>query len=408
MAVKPEQVGLSGDRLARITSHLQSRYITPQKIMGCSTLVARKGEIVYRTDLGKMDIERDKDLAADTIFRIYSMSKPITSVALMMLYEQGQFQLADPVFKFIPQWRDLQVYAGGEYPDFQTSPVERHMTVRDLLSHQAGLTYGFEGPEQSPLDTAYQKLKVSGSGSEDTLQDMVDKMARLPLEYSPGTAWKYSMATDVCGYLVEVLSGMSLAEFFRQNIFEPLGMVDTGFTVPSDQVHRFAANYHRRRDKTLGLEDDPETSHYLQPQTFFSGGGGLVSTMADYYRFCHMLLNGGELDGCRLLGPRTIALMTRNHLTDARDLTQMAQDGFSETTNDGVGFGLGFASVIDPVIAQAIGSTGEYYWGGAASTLFWIDPTEELVVIHMTQLMPSGTFNFRGQLKSIIYPAIID
>lgn len=408
MAVKPEQVGLSGDRLARITSHLQSRYITPQKIMGCSTLVARKGEIVYRTDLGKMDIERDKDLAADTIFRIYSMSKPITSVALMMLYEQGQFQLADPVFKFIPQWRDLQVYAGGEYPDFQTSPVERHMTVRDLLSHQAGLTYGFEGPEQSPLDTAYQKLKVSGSGSEDTLQDMVDKMAHLPLEYSPGTAWKYSMATDVCGYLVEVLSGMSLAEFFRQNIFEPLGMVDTGFTVPSDQVHRFAANYHRRRDKTLGLEDDPETSKYLQPQTFFSGGGGLVSTMADYYRFCQMLLNGGELDGCRLLGPRTISLMIRNHLTDARDLTQMAQDGFSETTNDGVGFGLGFASVIDPVIAQAIGSAGEYYWGGAASTLFWIDPTEELVVIHMTQLMPSGTFNFRGQLKSIIYPAIID
>lgn len=408
MAVKPEQVGLSEERLTRITSHLQRRYITPQKIMGCSTLVARRGEIVYRTDLGKMDIERDKELAADTIFRIYSMSKPITSVALMMLYEQGHFQLADPVYKYIPQWRDLQVYTAGEYPDFQTRPVARHMTVRDLLSHQAGLTYGFEGPEQSALDTAYQKLKVHTSGSEDTLQDMVDKMARLPLEYSPGTAWKYSMATDVCGYLVEILSGMTLTEFFRQNIFEPLGMVDTGFTVPSDQVHRFAANYHRRSDKTLALEDDPETSKYLKPQTFFSGGGGLVSTMTDYYRFCQMLLNGGELDGRRLLGPRTIALMTRNHLTDGKDLTQMAQDGFSETTNDGIGFGLGFASVIDPVIAQAIGSPGEYYWGGAASTIFWIDPTEELVVIHMTQLMPSGTFNFRGQLKSIIYPAIID
>lgn len=408
MTVKPEQVGLSEERLARITSHLQSRYITPQKIMGCSTLVARRGEVAYRTDLGKMDIERDKPLAADTIFRIYSMSKPITSVALMMLYEQGHFQLADPVYKYIPQWRDLQVYTSGEYPDFQTRPVERHMTVRDLLSHQAGLTYGFQGPEQSALDTAYQKLNVQGDRNQDTLQDMVDRMARLPLEYSPGTAWKYSMATDVCGYLVEVLSGMSLAEFFKKNIFEPLGMIDTGFAVPADQEHRFAANYHRRADKTLGLEDDPETSRYLKTPTFFSGGGGLVSTMADYYRFCQMLLNGGELDGHRLLGPRTIALMTKNHLTDGQDLYQMAMEGFSETTNDGIGFGLGFASVIDPVIAQAIGSTGEYYWGGAASTIFWIDPTEELVVIHMTQLMPSGTFNFRGQLKSIIYPAIID
>jgi CubicO group peptidase (beta-lactamase class C family) len=408
MAVKPEQVGLSEERLARITSHLQSRYINPQKIMGCSTLVARRGEIAYRTDLGKMDIERDKELAADTIFRIYSMSKPITSVALMMLYEQGHFQLADPVHKFIPQWRDLQVFKSGEYPDFQTGPVARPMTVKDLLSHQAGLTYGFEAPEQSALDTAYQKLEVSGDRKEDTLQDMIHKMAQLPLEYSPGTAWKYSMATDVCGYLVEVLSGMTLADYFRQHIFEPLGMVDTGFSVPSDQVDRFAANYHRRADKTLGLEDDPETSRYLKMPTFFSGGGGLVSTMADYYRFCQMLLNGGELDGHRLLGPRTIALMTRNHLTGGQDLYQMAMEGFSETTNDGIGFGLGFASVIDPVIAQAIGSVGEYYWGGAASTIFWIDPTEELIVIHMTQLMPSGTFNFRGQLKSIIYPAIID
>jgi CubicO group peptidase (beta-lactamase class C family) len=408
MAVKPEQVGLSEERLARITGHLKSRYVTPQKIMGCSTLVARRGEIVYRTDLGKMDIERDKDLAADTIFRIYSMTKPVTSVALMMLYEQGHFQLADPVHKFIPQWRDLQVYSEGEYPDFQTVPVERHMTVRDLLSHQAGLTYGFQGPEQSALDTAYQYLEVQGNRNGSTLQDMVDKLAGLPLEYSPGTAWKYSMATDVCGYLVEVLSGMTLEEFFKQQIFDPLGMTDTGFTVPEDQVHRFAANYHRRSDKTLGLEDDPKTSRYLRPQTFFSGGGGLVSTMSDYYRFCQMLLNGGELDGHRLLGPRTVSLMTRNHLTDSQDLTQMAQDGFSETTNDGIGFGLGFASVMDPVVAQAIGSAGEYYWGGAASTIFWIDPTEELIVILMTQLMPSGTFNFRGQLKSIIYPAIID
>jgi CubicO group peptidase (beta-lactamase class C family) len=406
MVVKPEQVGLSEERLARITSHLHSRYINPRKIMGCSTLVARKGEVAYRTDLGKMDLERDKDLQNDTIFRIYSMSKPITSVALMMLYEQGAFQLADPVHKFIPQWRNLQVYVDGEYPDFQTRPVDRDMTVRDLLSHQSGLTYGFEAPTQSPVDTAYQKVKASDRSG--TLQDMIDWMAELPLEYSPGTAWKYSMATDVCGYLVEVLSGMSLEEYFQQHIFEPLGMVDTGFTVPADQVHRFAANYYRRKDKSLGLEDDPETSQYLQQQTFFSGGGGLVSTMADYYQFCRMLLNGGELNGKRLLGPRTIELMTRNHLLDGQDLTQMAHDGFSETTNDGVGFGLGFAAVIDPVVAQAIGSEGEYYWGGAASTIFWIDPAEDLIVIHMTQLMPSGTFNFRGQLKSIIYSAIMD
>ena len=408
MVVKPEKVGMSGASLDRISDHLKRRYIEPGKIAGCSTLVSRYGEIAYRSDFGCADLERNRAVMPDTIFRIYSMTKPITSVALMMLYERGYFQLGDAVEKYIPGWKDLQVFESGSYPGFKTRPVSRKMTITDLLSHQSGLSYGFESPLQSEVDTAYQKSQVPRNGTNATLQEMVDKLAGLPLEFSPGSGWKYSLATDVCGYLVQVLSGEPLDQFFRKNIFEPLAMVDTGFVVPPGQIDRFAANYTRRRDKTLKLEDDPLASRYLESPTFLSGGGGLVSTMSDYFRFCKMLLNGGELDGNRILGPRTISLMTRNHLTGGKDLTQMSHGGFSETTNDGVGFGLGFATVLDPVVAQGIGTAGEYYWGGAASTIFWIDPIEKLIVIFMTQLMPSDTFNFRGQLKAIVYPAIID
>jgi CubicO group peptidase (beta-lactamase class C family) len=355
-----------------------------------------------------MDLERDKAIVDNTIFRIYSMTKPITSVALMMLYERGYFQLGDAVHKYIPGWKGLEVYKSGSYPNIKSSPADKEMTISDLLSHQSGLSYGFESPLQSEVDTAYQKAKVPRHEAKATLQDMIDKLAELPLEFEPGTGWKYSLATDVCGYLVQVLAGQSLDEFFQENILGPLGMRDTGFSVPIGETDRFAANYHRMPDKSLRLGDDPQKSAYLKAPTFFSGGGGLVSTMADYYRFCQMLLNGGALDGVRILGPRTIDLMTRNNFLGGKDLTQMSLGGFSETASEGVGFGLGFASVIDPVVARAIGTPGEYYWGGAASTIFWIDPVEDLIVIFMTQLMPSGTFNFRGQLKAIIYPSIID
>jgi len=403
--VRPESVGLCSERLARIDTHLERRYITPQKIAGALTLVARKGEVAHFSALGQMDLERNKPMREDTIFRIYSMTKPITSVALMMLYEHGHFQLDDPVYKYIPEWRNLRVYDLGNHPRWVTTPCERPMTIRDLFSHMSGLTYGFM--ERTNVDRAYRRLGVGREDSKD-LRAMIEALAGLPLEFSPGTRWNYSVSTDVLGYLVEQMSGVPLDEYFRTQIFEPLGMIDTGFTVPPDKIDRFAANYTRGRDKKPRLEDDPATSVYAQPTTFFSGGGGLVSTAADYLQFCRMLLNQGELNGQRLLGRKTIELMTSNHLPDGRDLAELATGAFSETTYEGVGFGLGFSVQLDCARAQIVGSPGEYAWGGAASTAFWIDPSEDLITIFMTQLMPSRTFNFRGQLKSIIYPAIID
>ncbi len=404
MRIQPEEVGLCSERLARIDQHLKSRFLEPKKIAGALTLVSRRDELAYLSPVGMMDLERGKPMAEDTIFRIYSMTKPITSVALMMLYEHGHFQLDDPVHRFIPSWKNLRVFEAGNHPNFLTRPCERHMTVRDLLTHMSGLTYGFM--ERTNVDAAYRKIEVRPP--DGTLKDMVDRLAGLPLEFSPGTRWNYSVATDVCGYLVEVISGQRFDRYLQEKIFEPLGMVDTGFHVPADKLDRFAANYARRRDKSLKLEDDPATSAYTKEQTFFSGGGGLVSTAADYLCFCRMLLRGGELEGVRLLGHKTLELMTENHLPGGADLTELGFGTFSETTYDGVGFGLGFSVTLDPVKGQVVGSCGEFAWGGAASTVFWVDPAEDLIVIFMTQFMPSGTFNFRGQLKQLIYPAIID
>ncbi|MFP6654892.1 MAG: serine hydrolase domain-containing protein [Myxococcota bacterium] len=403
--VRPESVGLCSQRLARIDSHLERRYIAPQKIAGALTLVARKDQVAHLSTLGRMDIERDKPMREDTIFRIYSMTKPITSVAMMMLYEHGHFQLDDPVHRLIPEWRNLGVYQLGNHPNWLTTPCQRPMTIRDLFCHTSGLTYDFM--QRTNLDRAYRRLQVGRDRQKD-LRSMIETLAELPLEFSPGTAWNYSLSTDVLGYLVELISGRSLDEYFRTEIFEPLGMVDTGFVVPPEKIERFAANYTRGRDKKPKLEDDPATSAYTKPTTFFSGGGGLVSTAADYLQFCRMLLRGGELDGHRLLGRKTIELMTSNHLPTGRDLMDFATGAFSETTYAGVGFGLGFSVLLDPAKSQVVGSPGEFAWGGAASTAFWIDPSEELIGLFLTQLMPSRTFNFRGQLKSIIYPAIID
>ena len=334
------------------------------------------------------------------------MTKPITSVAMMMLHERGAFALADPVHRYIPGWEDLRVHRYGRHPNFVTEPAARPMTVRDLLTHTSGLSYHIM--ERTPVDDAYRKVGIGGPAG--TLRDMVEKLASLPLEFSPGTRWSYSIATDVLGYLVEVLSGQRFDDYLRTQIFEPLGMVDTGFIVPADKVERFAANYIRlpgSREATL--TDDPADSAYTRPKTLFSGGGGLVSTAADYFRFAEMLRRGGELDGKRILGPRTVAYMARNHLPEGRDLAGLAPPGaFSETRYEGVGFGLGVYVVVDPVRAQIPTSVGEYGWGGLASTAFWVNPAEDLVVVFLTQLIPSTTFDFRGQLRSIISGAIID
>jgi CubicO group peptidase (beta-lactamase class C family) len=405
MPVRPEEVGLSSERLARIDRHLLENYVDKKKIAGALTLVARKGQVAYLSPVGMMDRERGKPMRDDTIFRIYSMTKPITSVALMTLYEEGRFMLGDPVHKLIPEWRDLEVYVAGVYPDFMTERCERSMTIRDLMCHMSGLTYGFM--MRSNVDHAYRKLDVGGAAAEGSLRDMIEKLATLPLEFSPGTRWNYSVSTDVLGYLVEVLSGVRFDDYLREKIFEPLGMVDTGFTVPAEKVERFAANYERRPDKTVVLEDDPADSRYTRPRSFLSGGGGLVSTAEDYQRFCQMLLNGGELDGHRILGRKTIELMTMNHLPEGKNLADLSIGLYSETNMEGVGFGLGFSVCLDPAQSQMIDSAGEYAWGGAASTAFWIDPRENLVVIFLTQLMPSNTFNFRGQLKALTYSALI-
>jgi CubicO group peptidase (beta-lactamase class C family) len=406
MLVKPEEVGLSSQRLERIGVHFQ-RYIDAGKVAGTLTLVARQGQIAYFVPQGHLECEGKRPMQHDTIFRIYSMTKPITSVALMMLYEQGRFQLDDPVHKFIPAWDHLRVFVSGNHPTFVTAPPARPMSIRDLLTHTSGLTYGFM--ERTNVDAAYRKLGVADMGKPGyTLKDMVDTLADLPLEFSPGTRWNYSVSTDVLGYLVEVLSGQRFDVYLREHILQPLGMHDTGFTIAEQDLARFACNYERQRDGRLQLIDAPERSQYRE-RSFFSGGGGLVSTAGDYFRFTAMLRNRGALDGIRLLGRKTVELMTMNHLPGGQDLTQLAQAGmFTETAYAGVGFGLGFSVMLDPTRAQIVGTPGEYAWGGAASTAFWIDPHEDLMVIFMTQLMPSSSYPLRRELRALTYAALID
>ena len=400
----PEEVGLSSAALRRVDEHLSQRYVSSERLAGTLTMIARNGRLAFCSALGSMDRERRKPMQRDTIFRIYSMTKPITSVALMMLHERGHFQLGDPVHRWIPEFEHARVYTSGRYPAFVSEPVQRPITIRDLLSHQSGLTYGFM--ERSGLDAAYRKLKLDGR-YPGTLQAWVRELAQLPLEFSPGTRWNYSVATDVLGHLVEVMSGESLDVYFRKRIFEPLGMRDTAFSVSEDKLERFAANYAIGRDGKLALLDDPADSPYGRPTAFFSGGGGLVSTADDYLRFTEFLRLGGELDGVRLLGPRTIKYMASNHLPGNQDMAALALGRFGESRYEGSGFGLGFSVLLDPVRAQVPGSVGEFGWGGMASTAFWVDPQEDLSVVFMTQLTPSSTFPLRAELRSLIYGAII-
>jgi CubicO group peptidase (beta-lactamase class C family) len=405
--IDPDGAGFDAQRLERITEHLTRRYIEPQKIAGCQTVVARHGEVAYFSSLGSMDLERSKPVTDDTIWRIYSMTKPITGVALMTLYERGHFQLDDPIHRFIPEWRDLKV--AEKQPDGTTRLVDpdRPMSVRDALMHMTGLGWGIEGP--LVMDRFLEAMAIVRGGPTGTLDTMIQNLADKPLVFHPGTRWLYGLSTDVCGRLVEVMSGQRFDDYLRSEIFEPLQMRDTAFSVPDAEIDRLAASYGRRRDKTLKLIDDPERSTYRRQPAFLSGGGGLVSTTEDYLRFCRMLLAGGELDGVRILGRKTVELMSINHLPGGGELASFAlPGGYGETGFDGVGFGLTMAVGLGQAETQAIGSRGDYYWGGAASTIFWIDPAEDLVVIFMTQLMPSGSFNFRGQLKSIVYPAIVD
>jgi CubicO group peptidase (beta-lactamase class C family) len=399
----PKAAGLSPSRLETLDRFLQSRYIDTGKIPGALTLIARRGEVAHFGALGMADVERRKSVREDTIFRLYSMTKPLTSVAFMMLVEQGLTALDEPVHNVIPEWKDVGVYRGGFMESYRTTRPARPMLMIDLLRHTSGLTYGFQ--QTTNVDAGYRKLQVGERLAGETLDGMIAKLAGLPLEFSPGTAWNYSHSTDVLGYLVGRISGQPFDQYLREHIFEPLGMTDSGFQVPAGKESRFAACYAFTPKNPMMLFDDPARSPYLQPPSMVSGGGGAVSTASDYLRFCRMLLNGGTLDGVQILSPKTIALMTLNHLPDGKDLPALSRSLFSEVTYNGVGFGLGFAVTLDTTRTMLPGSIGDYFWGGAASTYFWIDPREELITIFMTQLMPSTTYAIRRELRTLVYSA---
>lgn len=401
--VKPEGVGLSSERLARVDAWREA-LIRDGKLAGATTLVMRRGQVAHLGCSGLADMERGVAMTPESILRIYSMTKPLTSVAIMMLYEEGRFQLDDPITRFLPCFRDMRVFTGGSRGSFEAVPAERDITFRDLLTHTAGLTYGFM--QSTLVDAMYRDQGVDFQTSERSLGEVVEAAASLPLLSQPGRAWNYSIATDVLGHLVAVMSGQDFGDFMRQRILTPLGMVDTDFHVPEGKRPRFAACYARGQDGRPMLIDDPQGSRFGAPRAICSGGGGLVGTVGDYARFCRFLLNKGELDGVCLLGRKTVELMMSNHLDG--DMAAMGQPRFSESSYAGIGFGLGFSVMLDPARAQILGTPGECAWGGAASTAFWVDPGEEMAVILLTQLMPSSTYPLRRELRVLTYQAIID
>ena len=401
----PEEVGLSGERLARLDRHYQERYIDAGRLAGVLTLVHRRGQTVHLSAQGWADRERERPMRADDLFRIYSMTKPITSIAFMMLVEEGAVRLDDPVHRVIPEWKDLGVFAGGLEGRFVTRRTSRPMLMVDLLRHTSGLTYGLQ--QRTNVDAIYRARDYGVPGGKCTLDEMIAGLAELPLEFSPGDAWNYSISTDVVGYLVGKISGVPFERFVQERIFDPLGMDETGFHAPPAHAGRLAACYIAGADGKAKLSDDPQTSPFLKEPGFVSGGGGLVSSAADYLKFARMLLNGGELNGRRLVGPKTLQLMTANHLPGGRDLGSMSISLFSEATYQGVGFGLGFAVTLDPVKTLLPESAGNFYWGGAAGTYFWVDPAEDLIVIFMTQLLGYGP-ELRRELKTLVYSALTE
>jgi len=411
----PESAGMSKAGLDRAEAHLKSRYIDAGRFPGTQLLVYRRGKVVHSAVQGFADVERKVPVKDDTIFRIYSMTKPLTTVAFMMLVEEGRVALDEPVVKYIPEWKNLGVFVAGVAPNFLTRPLSRPMLIIDLLRHTSGLTYGFQ--QRSNVDAAYREAKIGEVEKAGTLDSMIADLAKIPLEFSPGEAWNYSVATDVIGYLVGKISGMPFEQFLKARILDPLGMNDTGFHVPADKAHRLAACYsadqggmtfHAAERKGMTLQDDPKTSSFLSPPSLISGGGGLCSTAADYLTFCRALINGGEVGGVRLIGPKTLQLMTSNHLPGGVDLPAISRSLFSEAAYHGIGFGLGFSVTMDPAKTLIPGSRGEYAWGGAATTSFWIDPAEELIAIFMTQVLPSSAYPLRRELRTLIYSAITE
>lgn len=396
--------GFDSQRLASV-SELVDRYVAEGKLAGAQVQIAHRGEVALRHTVGRADVASNRPLGDDAIYRIYSMTKPITSIALMQLYEQGRVLLEDPVSAYIPEFAEMQVFTGGTPTAPKVRPAQTVMTVKDVLTHASGLTYGFFF--QNNLDAMYREDGLGNFELPDyTLEEGMRRLAAKPLAFDPGTAWNYSMSTDVCGRLVEVISGMGLDEYFAEHITGPLGMADTAFHVPADKVHRFTSNYQLTPEDPLATFDAFDASPYLSPPVFLSGGGGLVGTVDDYQRFVDMLLNGGELDGRRIIGRKTLEYMTINHLPEGKTLNELGQSLFSEAVMEGMGFGLGFSTLVDPARNGAVSSGGEFAWGGAASTAFWVDPAEEVTCVFMTQLMPSRSYPLRRELKATVYQAL--
>lgn len=402
--VDPGEVGLDKGRLERLDAHFQ-RFVDDGRLPGWLMAVSRGGRVAHLSAYGHRDREEGLPIEADTIFRIYSMSKPITSVAAMMLYEEGRFELKDQVKWYLPEFGDTRAYRSGPSTKVVTEPVTEPMRIWHLLTHTAGLTYGFHYIH--PVDELYRKAGYEFAAPKGvTLAEATEKFASFPLLFQPGTAWNYSVATDVLGRLVEVVSGMPFADFVQTRILDPLGMDETGFSLDGEDRDRLAQLYVPAPDRQCSPAGafGPVPRN---PPAFPSGGGGLVSTAGDYHRFCRMLLGRGELDGNRLLGPRTLDYMARNHLPGGVDLEAYGQSTFAETSFDGVGFGLGFSVVEDPAAVKVVGNAREYGGGGAASTAFWVDPEDDMIVLFMTQLLPSSTYAIRPQLRQLVQQAVI-
>ncbi|MFL6863223.1 MAG: serine hydrolase domain-containing protein [Allosphingosinicella sp.] len=400
----PGRAGFDPGRLKRLDAFLAEYYLAPGLLPHAQLLVARDGVPVHFSTQG--EAAPGVPLRDDAIFRIASMTKPITSIAFMMLVEEGKVSLDQPVAAFVPELEQVQVYQSGDLATgFRTRPPERPMIMLDLLRHTSGLTYEFQN--RTPVDAAYRERGLGVIRAARGLEDFVATLGTIPLEFSPGEAWNYSVSTDVLGLVVQRASGMAFEDFLRTRIFAPLGMADTGFEVPASETHRLPDAWWLHPEKgTILFDRSGAASNWARPPLLVSGGGGLVSTSADYHRFVRMLLGGGALDGTRILGRKTLDLMTRNHLPGGADLTQLSRSMFSEAIYAGQGFGLGFGVSLDPAKAMAAGSVGEYYWGGIYSTYFFVDPVERVTMIFMTQLMPSSSYPVRRQLKAMVYAAL--
>lgn len=401
----PAEVGFDPERLARIDRHFRC-YVDDGRLPGWTIVVSRGGKVAHLSTYGQRDLASGAPVELDTLFRIFSMSKPITSVAAMMLYEEGAFELKDPVHRFIPAFRDTLVYRSGSSTSPVLEPAVDPMRIWHLLTHTSGLTYGFHYAH--PVDAMYRAAGFEwGSPAGADLAACCDLWAGLPLVFQPGAEWNYGVSTDVLGRVVEVASGMSLDDFFRTRIFEPLGMDDTVWWVPPEQADRLATLY-LPGPGGKAVDGGAFGRPALHEPAMLSGGGGLVSTAADYHRFAQMLLRRGELDGTRLLGSRTVDYMARNHLPGGADLEEFGRPLFTETSFDGVGFGLGVSVVDDAAKNKVLSAEGEFGWGGAASTVFWVDPAEEITVLFLTQLLPSTTHPIRPQLRSLVRQALVD